>query len=67
MAVQVRSTNAKRPANILSARHAMATGGETRLIRLGKPANDNHNFRQRRIGWLSLAALTLAMALLWLA
>lgn len=66
MALRVRSTSNGSPANIVSARHASATGGEKRLIRLRQPANDNRPERNRWTRWIALAALVSVVAF-WLA
>jgi hypothetical protein len=60
MALHVKSTSSGNPANhFVSVRHASATGGQRRLIRLGPAANDNHSSRTRWVAWL-ITALTIA-------
>jgi len=63
MARYLKSANSERPTRYVSARHASATAGQTRLIRLGRPANDNRAARSRWVP-VTAAALTLAIVLL---
>jgi hypothetical protein len=65
MALRVRSTSNGNPANIVSARHASATGGEKRLIRLGRPANDNRAAHHFWTTWVALAAIAVGIAVAW--
>lgn len=66
MALRVRSTNSGNPANIVSARHARATGGDKKLIRLGRPANDNRAARNRWAIVTAYGLIAVGVALLWL-
>jgi hypothetical protein len=63
MARYLKSANNERPTRFVSARHANATAGQTRLIRLGRPANDNRAPRSRWVP-VTAAGLTLAIVLL---
>ena len=65
MALHVKSTSSRNPAsNFVSVRHASATGGQRRLIRLGPPANDNRSPRVRWMAWLTTAMTIAAVVLL---
>jgi len=66
MARHLKSANSGSPANFVSARHASATAGQTRLIRLGRAANDNQAPHPHWLAWLgavALAAAIIALAL----
>lgn len=67
MARHLKSANSGSPANFVSARHASATAGQTRLIRLGRAANDNQAPRPHWLAWVGIAALTAAIIILALA
>ena len=64
MARHLKSANSGSPASFVSARHASATAGQTRLIRLGRAANDNQTAHPRWLLWLGAAALAVAIILL---
>lgn len=65
MALHVKSTSSRNPAsNFVSVRHASATGGQRRLIRLGPAANDNRSSRVRWMAWLTTAMTIAAVVLL---
>ena len=64
MARHLKSANNGSPANFVSARHASATAGQTRLIRLGRAANDNQAPHPHWLAWVGVAALTAAIVLL---
>lgn len=65
MALHVKSATSGNPArNFVSVRHASATGGQRRLIRLGPAANDNRSPRIRWMAWLTTAATIGAVIIL---
>lgn len=65
MALHVKSTSSGNPvSNFVSVRHASATGGQRRLIRLGPAANDNRSSRVRWMAWLTTAMTIAAVILL---
>jgi hypothetical protein len=61
MVRHVRFANHENPARLVSMRHASATVGQTRLIRLARPANDNRTPRSR---WVPLTATALTLLIL---
>jgi hypothetical protein len=65
MALHVKSTSSGNPAsNFVSVRHASATGGQRRLIRLGPAANDNRSSHIRWVAWLTTAVSIAAVIVL---
>ena len=65
MALHVKSSSSGNPANsLVSVRHASATSGQKRLIRLRAAANDNPSPHLRWIAWLSaVLAITVVIVL----
>jgi hypothetical protein len=65
MALHVKSASrGNQASNFVSVRHASATGGQRRLIRLGSAANDNRSPRIRWMAWMTTAlAIAAAIAL----
>ena len=63
MARHLKSANSGSPANFVSARHASATVGQTRLIRLSRAANDNQAPHSTWLAWIGAAAIVAALVL----
>jgi hypothetical protein len=66
MARHLKSANSGSPANFVSARHASATAGQTRLIRLSRAANDNQAPHSTWLAWIGAAAIVAALLLVTL-
>ena len=67
MARHLKSNDSRRPAFFVSGRHASVTIRQTRLIRLGRAANDNRAPNRHRKHWLTMITATVAViTLLWL-
>ncbi len=66
MARHLKSANSGSPANFVSARHASATAGQTRLIRLSRAANDNQAPHSTWLAWIGAAAIIAALLLVTL-
>jgi hypothetical protein len=64
MARHLKSANSGSPANFVSARHASATAGQTRLIRLSRAANDNQAPHSTWLAWIGAAAIVAALTLI---
>jgi hypothetical protein len=64
MARHLKSANVGSPASFVSARHASATAGQKRLIRLGRAANDNQAPHSHWLAWVALGAAAVATAVI---
>lgn len=64
MARNLKSANSGSPASFVSGRHDSATIRQTRLIRLGRAANDNRSPRRHRLVFLTTTAMIAAVIIL---